>query len=79
MNANGSKDSTKRSYWGLASTQSMSFYHDIYMEAKVYTPMAGNNGEDIETLDWTWNTIGMYDSCIVVGRWIVFSAGNGAA
>lgn len=79
MNGTGAKDATKKYSWGLASTQSMSFYHDIYREPTVFSPMAGNNGEDIETLDWTFNTIGMYDSCIVVGRWIVFSKGDGTA
>jgi hypothetical protein len=73
MDGNGAKDASKRNAWGLSATESMSFYHDIYAEPKVHTPMAGNNGEDIETLDWTFNSIGMYNSCMVTGRGIVYS------
>lgn len=74
MNAAGVKDSTKAAYWGLASTSASTFHHDIYATPEMRTPSAGNNGEDIETLDWTFKVIGMHDSCVVTGRGFLFSS-----
>jgi hypothetical protein len=38
-----------------------------------------NNGEDIETLNWTWNIVWAFDSCMVSARWMVLSKWDGAA
>jgi len=38
MNATGSKDSTKKNYWLVADSKITSFFHDVYMEAKMYYP-----------------------------------------
>jgi len=49
----------------MADTMISSFYHDIYSAPEMKSPTSGNNGEDIETLDWTWTAIDMNDSCVV--------------
>jgi len=53
--ANGAKDSDKKNYWVLADSKIASFFHDIYIPTELHSPSMGNNGEDIETLNWTWN------------------------
>jgi hypothetical protein len=78
-NAQGNKDGAKKNYWGLASSKMSSFYHDIYEPYQIQQPATGNNGEDINNLDWHYVTIGMEGSCVVVGRGLLFSSGDGAA
>tara|TARA_R110000868_G_scaffold48172_2_gene156913 strand:- start:2955 stop:3545 length:591 start_codon:yes stop_codon:yes gene_type:complete len=65
MNANGVKDATKKAYWMLCDSKISSFYHDVYSAPEMKYPSSGNNGEDIETLDWTFTTISINDSCVV--------------
>jgi hypothetical protein len=49
------------------------------MAPELYAPTADNWGQDIETLNWTWNTVAMHDSCIVSARGMAFSSWDGAA
>ncbi len=79
MTANASKDTAKKNYWLLADSKIMSWFHDVYMAPQMYTPNKDNGGQDIETLNWTFNTVGMFDSCMVSARGTVFSSGDGAA
>ena len=78
MNPNGVKDAAKRNYWGMCDTTMASFYHDIYHPATMVPPEFGD-GKDINTLDWTWNSYDMHDSCIVAGRGLTLSTGDGVA
>lgn len=73
---NGTKDPTKSKMWGLACTENSTFYLDIYMDCTAYNATKGNNGEDIETLDWTYTTAMMYGMAIVENRWITMSSGD---
>lgn len=77
--ANGNRDATKKYYWGLANSRQSSFYEDVYIQPFFRNPSQGNNGEDIQTLDWTF-TAGMnHGSVIVDGRFFQFSSGDGTA
>lgn len=76
--ANGNHDTAKKNYWILADSKILSFFHDVYMDAMLSTPSKGNNGEDINTLDWTFNTVAMHGSCIVSARGMMFSSGDAA-
>lgn len=79
MSASGAKDSTKANYWGLASSKYATFHLDVYGEPEMRTPAVGNNGEDPETLDWTFTVVDMHDSAIVTGRGLLISLGDGTA
>jgi len=79
MNANWVKDATKKGYWMLCDSSITSFFHDIYSAPEMKMPSSGNNWEDIETLDWTFTTIDITDSCVVSPRGMVFSSWDGAA
>lgn len=71
--ANGAKDSTKKAYWLLADSKITSWFHDVYMAPEMRYPSKWNNGEDIDTLDWTFTVCSMHDNCIVSPRWMMFS------
>lgn len=79
MTAAGAKDSTKANRWGLASSKASTFYHDVYMAPQMRTPAIGNNGENPDTLDWQFTSIGAHNSCIVTGRGFLISLGDGSA
>jgi len=79
MTAAASKDSAKKNYWLLVDSKITSFFHDIYKAPEMYYPSKGNNGEDIETLNWTFNSVAMHDSCWVSARGVVFSSWDGTA
>lgn len=79
MNAAGVKQSTKKKYWGLCSTRNSTFYRDVYIQPFLTMPREGGNGEDINTLDWTFTTTYADANAIVEGRWFLFSSGDGTA
>jgi hypothetical protein len=56
--AAGAVDSTKRYYWGLASSQASNFYLGIWEEPRLKTPAVGNNGEEFSTDDWNFGSRG---------------------
>jgi hypothetical protein len=76
--ANGLTDTTKRYYWGLASTDPRvnSAHLGIWEEAHMLTP--DELGKD-STEDWDFGTRGSYGIVILNGGWIKFSSGDGAA
>jgi hypothetical protein len=78
MDANGAKDANKKNYWLIADSKITSFFHDVYMAPEMRYPKNGNNGEDIDTLDWTFTAVSMHDSCVVSARGMVFSNGTGS-
>jgi hypothetical protein len=79
MNAAGVKQSSKAKYWGLASTRSSSFFRDVYIQPFLTMPREGSNGEDINTLDWTFTTTYADSNAIVDYRWFLASSGDAAA
>lgn len=77
-NAAGLVDSTKATYWGLASSMFSSAYLGVHEEPRLKTPPAnGNNAEEFSTDDWNFGTRAGYFICIVSGQWIKFSEGDG--
>jgi len=55
--ANGAPDSTKRGYWGIASSQMSSFYLGIWEQPHLIPPAANSNSEDVQTDDWEFRKI----------------------
>jgi len=59
--AAGAADTAKRYYWGIASSQTSSFYLGIWERPHMIPPSAGNSdGEDVQTdklLSPLWETI----------------------
>lgn len=76
----GLVDTTKRKYWGLASTQNTQAHLGIWEEAFLKAPAAsGSNAEDFSTENWEYGTAGSYGMCIVSGAWIFGSSGDATA
>lgn len=76
----GGIDTTKRKYWGVASTVMSTFYLGVHEEPHMVTPpTSGNNGEDRQTDDWDFGTRGGWMICIPSASWIGFSKGDGTA
>ena len=73
----GFVDSTKSTYWGLASTMMSSAYLGMLEEPRLKSPAAGNNGEEFSTDDWNFGVRAGYFIQVVGANWIKFSAGNG--
>jgi hypothetical protein len=76
--AAGAVDSTKRYYWGLASSRYSTAYLGIWEEPHLKTPANLNAGEDFATDDWNFGTRGGYGIAIVSAAWFKFSTGLGA-
>ena len=59
--AAGAPDSTKRTYWGIASSAMSSFYLGIWEAPHLVSPAANTNSEDVQTdknrLSLLWETI----------------------
>jgi hypothetical protein len=76
---NGNVDSTKSTYWGLASSMMTSAYLGMHEEPRLKTPPTeGNNAEEFSTDDWNFATRAGYFIVIVSGNWIKFSEGDGS-
>ena len=75
----GAVDSTKRKYWGLASSMRTSAHLGIWEEPHLKTPSEGNNGEEFSTDDWNYGVRAGYGIVIVDAGWLKFSAGDGTA
>jgi hypothetical protein len=74
--ATGAYDSTKRRWWGIAAIQQgFMGWQGVFgewMAPILRTPSAGNNGENIDTLNWTYTTACMYGIATVSPRGIIF-------
>lgn len=79
MSAAGAPDSTKRAYWGIASSQMSSFYVGVWESPHMIAPTANSNGEDVQTDDWDFRVRGGWGMVIVGAAWIKFSSGDGTA
>lgn len=78
--AQGGVDTTKRKYWGVASSMMSTFYLGVHEEAHMIAPpTSGNNAEDPQTDDWDFGTRMGYMICIPSASWIGFSKGDGTA
>ena len=63
-----------KAYYMLCDSKLSSFFHDVYSAPEMKYPSTWNNGEDIESLDWTFVSVSINDSCIVSARWMCFSS-----
>jgi len=68
--ANGTYDGTKRRWWFLIATgmKGWQAYVGDWINPTLLTPAPGNNGEDINNLDWTYVTYCRYGIVVVSGR-----------
>jgi len=57
--ASGAPDSTKRTYWGIASSQMSSFYLGIWEQPHLIPPMPNSNAEDVQTDDSQLSLLGV--------------------
>jgi hypothetical protein len=78
MTAAGVKDSTKGNYWGMASSMYSTFMNDEYMSPMIIQPSVGT-GMNVDLDTWTWTVEGAHNACVVVGRGLSFSSGDGTA
>jgi len=76
---NGAPDSTKRYYWGIASSSMSSFYCGIWETPHLIPPVVGGNGEDAQTDDRDYRNRAGYGIAVVEGMWVKFSSGDGTA
>lgn len=74
--ASGAPDTTKRYYWGIASTSHSTAHLGIWEESHLLTP--DELGKD-SSEDWDFGARGSNGICVVSGSWIKFSSGDGAA
>ena len=77
--AAGAPDTTKRYYWGLASSQYTSAYFGMWETPHLKKPAPLNAGEEFSTDDWNFGSRAGYGIAIVAAGWIKFSSGDGAA
>jgi hypothetical protein len=68
--ATGAVDTTKRRYWGIASSEMTDLYLCTLEAPSMFAPADGNNGEDFRTSNWSYKTEGSYGIATVTGRWI---------
>lgn len=76
--AAGAVDSTKRKYWGLASSTYSTAHLGVWENPHLKVPQ-DNGGEDFSTDDMLFGVRAGYGIAIVTGSWIKVSYGNGAA
>lgn len=77
--AAGLVDSTKRRFWGIASSMISDAHLGIWESPHLKTPMDLNAGEEFSTDDWNFGVRCGYGIGIVSGRWIKFSSGDATA
>jgi len=83
----GGVDSTKRKYWGIASTMASQAHLGVWEEAHLKSPgVIGSteqnsdaNGEEFSTDAWNFGVRCGYGIAILAGQWIRISSGDGAA
>ncbi len=77
--AAGAADTTKRYYWGIASSLLTSFYLGMWERPHMVAPSAGSNAEDSQTDGWDFRNRAGYGIVVVGGNFIKFSSGDGVA
>lgn len=77
--SDGANDTSKRYYWGIASSSMSSFYVGVWEAPHMIAPSANDNSEDVQTDDWEFRNRAGYGMSVVEGMWIKFSSGDGTA
>lgn len=77
--ANGNTDTTKRYYWGLASTEQKVIKLGMAEEPHLMAPQANGNSEDVQTDAWSFRNRAGYGICTPSARGIVISKGDASA
>ena len=77
--AAGAPDTTKRRYWGIASSRDSSAILGMWDQPYLKVPRDLNAGEEFSTDDWNFGTRGAYAVEILNGSWIGMSSGDGTA
>ena len=75
----GAIDSTKRRYWGLASTSMTDAHLGMWESPHLKTPADLNAGEEFSTDDYTFGVRAGWGIGIVTGRWFKVSTGDATA
>lgn len=68
--ANGTVDTTKRRYWGIASSEGSSLNCRMLESPYLKTPTDGSNGEDFSSENWQYASRGSYGLAVVDAMWI---------
>lgn len=78
--AYGFVDTTKRKYWGVASSMMSTFYLGVHEEAHMIAPpTSGSNAEDAQTDDWDFGTRMGWMIVIPSASWAALSKGDASA
>ena len=77
--AAGAPDSTKRTYWGIASSTLSSFYLGMWEAPHLIPPSPNSNAEDVQTDDWDFRNRAGYGITVVGAGWVKFSSGDATA
>jgi hypothetical protein len=77
--AYGAPDTTKRKYWGIASSSGSSFYYGEWESPHLIAPSLNSNAEDVYNDNWEFRNRAGYGICVVGAGWIKFSSGDGQA
>ena len=75
----GAVDTSKRYFWGIASSVYTTGYLGIWEEPRLKTPADLNAGEDFATDDWNFGARGGYGIVVVSAAWFKMSKGDGSA
>jgi hypothetical protein len=70
--ANGKPDSSKSSWWGVASTEMSAGYLGVHEEPRLKQPGSPDSA-DFETDDWKYGTRAGYMIVVVAASWIALS------
>ena len=66
----GNSDTTKRRWWGIASSMNTSLYLSVLESPSLQAPSAGNNGEDGSSGNWYYRGRGSYGIATADAVWI---------
>ena len=75
----GAVDTTKRKYWGLASSSATTAHCAIWEEPHLKVPQDLNAGEEFSTDDWNFGGRAGYGIATVNGVFVKMSSGDGTA
>lgn len=70
--ANGAPDSSKNSWWGVASTEMTAAYLGVHEEPRMKMP-SSVDGQEFSTDDWKFGTRAGYMIVVVAAGWIALS------
>lgn len=78
--AAGAVDTTKRKYWGTASSMMSTFYLGVHEEPHMkLPPVNGSSAEEFSTDDWNFGSRGGWMIVIPSASWVRFSSGDATA